>query len=85
MSKKMTRDEVRSILPRDWDPLCIGDNPNLSDEYDEFLPKLLRLLDAGKSVTAIAAYLVSVENYLEILPRPEEAMQVAARLSGGTS
>jgi hypothetical protein len=81
----MTRDEVRSILLRVWDPLCIGGNPNLSDEYDEFLPEVLRLLDAGESVATIVAYLVSVQNCLEISPRPEEAMKVAARLSGISS
>jgi hypothetical protein len=27
---------VRAILLKDWDPLIVGDNPHLSDEYDDF-------------------------------------------------
>ena len=26
---------IRTILLQDWDPLIVGDNPNLSGEYDD--------------------------------------------------
>jgi hypothetical protein len=32
---------IRTILLRDWDPLIVGDKPNLSDEYDDLIPSSL--------------------------------------------
>ena len=82
MSTQLKWDEVPSILPRDWDPLGIGDNPNLSDEYDAHIPELIRLLGAGESAYVIAAYFWSIENRRGVIQLPEKAMEIAVRLSG---
>jgi hypothetical protein len=34
----MDAKEIRAILLGLWDPLSIGDNPHLSDEYDAYIP-----------------------------------------------
>jgi hypothetical protein len=59
--KRLTQ-EVREVLLDKWDPLCVGDNPNLADEYDAYLPPLVRLL-AGAPVdkASLIDYLTRVE------------------------
>ncbi len=29
--------QIREVLLRDWDPFCVGENPNLADEYDDYI------------------------------------------------
>ena len=82
MTRRMTYDEVRSVLLRDWDPLGVGDNPNLAAEYDSYIPELLRLLRAGASAEAIAEYLGIVERRLGVSTSTEKAMEVAAQMVG---
>lgn len=80
MSSHVTYDEVRSVLLRDWDPLGVGDNPNLSDEYDSYIPELLRLLRAGASATVIAEYLETLESRLGVDTSAGKGMEIAVRL-----
>src|SRR5215510_4765400 len=35
---KEIRDEIRSILLKDWDPIDVGEIPEAADEYDSFVP-----------------------------------------------
>ena len=54
--------EIRAALLENWDPLCIGDNPNLHDEYDSFIPGILSLLsNPVASRSELADYLTTVE------------------------
>ncbi len=45
--------EIRTILLNDWDPLGVGENSNLSDEYDNYIPGILLLLDAHCTEDAV--------------------------------
>jgi hypothetical protein len=49
--------EIRAILLKDWDPLGIGDNPNLADEYEHYIPAILRLFDTHGTVEELERYL----------------------------
>ncbi len=53
--------KVRQILLEDWDPIIIGSNPNLADEYDSFIPEILRAWEAGMGVDALATLLLDIE------------------------
>jgi hypothetical protein len=53
--------EIRAILLREWDPLSVGDNPHLADEYDSYIPTLYRLLENAPTVERIAAVLERIE------------------------
>jgi len=54
--------EIRKILLREWDPLCIGENSYLSDEYDQYLPRILdTLLSANAHVVAVENALLLIE------------------------
>jgi hypothetical protein len=46
---------VRKIMLRDWHPIIIGDNPNLSDEYDHYIPGIVSLPDTHCKVGQLEA------------------------------
>lgn len=57
--------EVRKILLRDWDPIGIGDNVYLTDEYDRYLPEIIKVLNRDTVTTdLIENYLAHIENGL---------------------
>jgi hypothetical protein len=55
------RDEIRSILMSEWDPIGVNDTPEAADEYDGYVGPVLDLLNAKASSDEIAAYLRNVE------------------------
>jgi hypothetical protein len=71
-------DEVRRVLLADWDPLSIGGNPMLSDEYDFCLGKVLKALDTGDG-GRIVDLLVEMEDYLGVGPATRESLAPVAR------
>ena len=54
--------EIRSVLINDWDPLGIGDNPNLSDEYDGYIGSIMRILMQRLPEEEIVVFLKKIEN-----------------------
>ena len=68
---------IRAILLKDWDPLGVGDNPHLSDEYDSFIPGMLRLLDNHCPADQLERYLLDIEEKWELTP--DAAASQAAR------
>jgi len=71
-------DEVRRVLLADWDPLSIGSNPMLSDEYDFCLGKVLKALDTGEA-ERIVDLLIEMENYLGVGQANRESLAPVAR------
>lgn len=61
MSDAGLRERLRSVLLFDWDPLLIGGNPNLADEYDKYLPRLISLVEAGTDMATLVEALKSIE------------------------
>jgi hypothetical protein len=61
----MTKTEkIRTILLRDWDPFCVGDNANLTDEYDGFIGNIHLLLEKNCSEEELSSHLLAIENHL---------------------
>lgn len=52
---------IREVLLQYWDPLNIGDNPNLADEYDALIPQILQSLRAGSTEDALMLVLARSE------------------------
>ena len=52
---------IRSVLINDWDPAGIGDNPNLSDEYDGYIGSILNILKQRLPIETIVVFLEKVE------------------------
>ena len=74
-------DQVRQVLLADWDPLQVGGNPTLSDEYDSCLAKVMKTLDTGDAEQIVDA-LLEIEDSLGVGPVADRAalLPVAQRL-----
>lgn len=72
--------KVRKILLRDWDPFCVGDNPNLSDEYDSFIDGLIALLAKRPSPEKINQYLEGLEKELHAPLSAEQRVKAVKAL-----
>ena len=72
--------DVRIILLKEWDPLCVGDNPHLADEYDSFIPDLIREIQHGADIAAISESLRKIEIKLEVNPPSGQRVRAAKRL-----
>jgi hypothetical protein len=57
----MKFNDARTILMNEWDPLDVGDNPHLSDEYDAYIPRVLQMIAEGSIAEDIARYLKKIE------------------------
>jgi hypothetical protein len=68
---------IRTILLEDWDPLGVGDNPHLTDEYDAYIPGILRLVDNHCPADQLERYLLDIEEKWELTP--DAAASQAAR------
>jgi hypothetical protein len=58
---KTSANVIREILLEFWDPINIGDNPNLADEYDSFIPRILQSLKKSPSDEALFDLLARIE------------------------
>jgi len=52
---------IRSVLLNDWDPVGIGDNPNLSDEYDGYIGSIINILKQKPTIEEIVGFLGEIE------------------------
>jgi len=72
---------AREILLVDWDPIGIRDIPQAADEYDEYVPRIAKMLSDGTSVAELSRHLLEIEtDALGLKGDPARAQQVAARL-----
>lgn len=62
MKSKEIITDVRSVLINDWDPLGIGNNSNLKDEYDGYIGTIIQILLQKSSIESIFLFLKKVEN-----------------------
>lgn len=76
MSPKIYK-RMRKILLSEWDPLHVGDNPNLADEYDRYIPALVSLLRSNPSRAEIRAALRKIETDELKLETPSRGLDKA--------
>lgn len=75
MSVNMTsqteiRRSLRQVLLATWDPVGVGDNPNLADEYDGYLSRLEDLAALTEGVDAVELELKRIEEMLGMSSDP---------------
>ena len=46
---------------RDWDPIGVGKEPDLNDEYDAYIGGVYRLLASGAGPRAVAEHIARIE------------------------
>ena len=61
MSREDRTRRFRAILLEDWDPLVVGDNPHLTDEYDDLIAWILDLLDTHCTAEQLGQHLASID------------------------
>jgi hypothetical protein len=54
-------EKIRDVLISDWDPIGVGDNPNLREEYDSALSPLLAALSKGAGEDELSSILAAAE------------------------
>jgi hypothetical protein len=71
---------VRAVLLRDWEPIICNELlPD--DEYDDYIPKLIKFLESGAPSERIADYLLFVEGVtMGVETDRERAALVASNL-----
>lgn len=73
-------DRIRGILLEIWDPIGVGSNCHLRDEYDAYIPRISRMIDDSSSIDDIVKELLSIENEMG-LDCPEESSAIATALA----
>jgi hypothetical protein len=72
---------VRRVLLSDWDPIGVCDEPQAQDEYDDYVPDIVRLLREGAGANTLANHLLRIEAEEMCLPsNPERARHAAMKL-----
>lgn len=68
MSDQDQTQNIRTILLKDWDPLIVGDNPYLADEYDGYIPEIIHMLANHCTVKQLEEHLAWIEKERMWLP-----------------
>ncbi len=72
---------IHNILINEWDPIGVRDQPLAQDEYDSYIPGIIRLLERGAPESRLAEHLDQLETIEMGLPANHERNQrVATRL-----
>lgn len=72
--------EVRKVLLAEWDPCGVGDNPNLSEEYDSYAPEIVNALLSSPTLPWLIAILEDAESGLGVALPEEQRLRTARRL-----
>ena len=78
MSASDLEGRARRILLADWDPLSIGDNPALADEYDDFIPEIVAALERDATTSELTELLLDMEQRREMPWPPRAVCEVVA-------
>ena len=71
---------VRQVLLSDWDPLEVGENPALIDEYDSYVPAILEALQGDSPREHLISELQRIEQSLGCTVSPRERETAAEKL-----
>jgi hypothetical protein len=65
---------------QDWDPIGVRDVPEAQDEYDIFIPKVVRIIVQNGRAEGIAKVLVSAELDIDAESNLDQVSRVAEKL-----
>jgi hypothetical protein len=71
---------IQTILLQNWDPIDIGDNPNLKDEYDGYIGKIINILLGSPSVEEIIDLFRKIEKDMGVYSDTKTLYSLALRL-----
>jgi len=73
--------QVRLVLRKEWDPVNIGDNEKLSNEYDKFIPTIRDAIRRSATEEKLVSLLQDAENYIGVIVPIETRSSAARRLA----
>jgi hypothetical protein len=73
-------EKVRDILVSDWDPIGVGGNPNLRDEYDDALSPIVSALSKNPDQRALIDVLVGMEEQYHVEGSDEARRRAVIKL-----
>ncbi len=76
----MLFEKINAILFEKWDPLLVGENPKLSDEYDNTTNKLVKLLTSSITLDDIIKFLLDEEKLYASTVDEQTRLSVAQQL-----
>ena len=72
---------ISKTLMSQWDPIGVGGNPKLKDEYDPYIDPVMKLVSSSGSAEEISAFLTAVErDQMGLVPDTSRALRVAKSL-----
>ena len=72
---------VHRILLEQWDPLGVNEHPEAEDEYDSYIPGVIKLLLNGSTASAIAVHLGGIAvDIMGLASNSEHELKVAQAL-----
>lgn len=72
---------IHDILWNEWDPIGVNQYSVASDEYDNYIPQLIQLLESAADQYKLTQYLAMIESKaMGLDERPERNHKIAARL-----
>jgi hypothetical protein len=75
-------DRIRRILLKIWDPLNVGDNANLRDEYDSYIPQIVSMIIDQGTVDDLKGLLSEIRTKnICVQPEPKRDEAAAIELS----
>lgn len=80
MLARMNVNSIRRILLEEWDPLGVGSNPKLSDEYDSYIPAIFHMLQSNCTFNQVFVHLKEIENNLGVRTPNENTESAATQL-----
>lgn len=76
MNKPQLFQNIRKILLEEWDPIGIKEIDEAQDEYDFYIPDILKMIGDGQSANDLASYLMFVEKErMGLEPAPFEDLK----------
>jgi hypothetical protein len=72
--------KIRDVLLREWDPLQIGGNSNLTDEYDAYISSLVGKLRHNPNVIELKSCLEQIEKEMGVETSEETRRKTAEEL-----
>ena len=73
-------EKIRDVLIADWDPIGVGQNPNLREEYDSALSPLLAALSKGAGEDELGSILAAAEKRYGVNGDPARRALTVTRL-----
>ncbi|MCC6453015.1 MAG: hypothetical protein IT171_08985 [Acidobacteria bacterium] len=72
-------ESIRQVLVEDWDPLDIGDEEGLDDEYDAYVTPVYRILVGSRSENDLIEQLGRIEaDEIGVTPADVESLRPVA-------